>query len=96
MLGRCEKPESSRVDSTIFATRSATNPVLNGVDLVTVKEPMGHADISITMRYAHPTPESKRGAVEGLVLRRIESSTEGGKLGRTRGRLPMRSGTWGF
>jgi site-specific recombinase XerD len=28
----------------------ATNLVLNGVDLVTVKELMGHADISTTMR----------------------------------------------
>jgi hypothetical protein len=25
---------------------------------------MGHADIAMTMRYAHPTPESKRNAVE--------------------------------
>ena len=28
---------------------------------------MGHADISMTMRYAHPTPESKRKAVELLM-----------------------------
>jgi hypothetical protein len=27
---------------------------------------MGHADIAMTMRYAHPTPESKRKAVELL------------------------------
>ena len=44
----------------------ATNLVLAGVDLVTVKELMGHADIAMTMRYAHPTPESKRKAVELL------------------------------
>ena len=44
----------------------ATNLVLHGVDLVTVKELMGHADISTTLRYAHPTPESKRNAVELL------------------------------
>lgn len=44
----------------------ATNLVLGGVDLVTVKELMGHADISMTMRYAHPTPETRRAAVDGL------------------------------
>ena len=41
----------------------ATRLVLAGVDLVTVKELMGHASITTTMRYAHPTPESKRNAV---------------------------------
>lgn len=45
----------------------ATNLVLTGVDLVTVKELMGHASIITTMRYAHPTPEAKRAAVESLV-----------------------------
>ena len=40
--------------------------MLGVVDLVTVKELMGHADIAMTMRYAHPTPESKRNAVELL------------------------------
>jgi site-specific recombinase XerD len=28
---------------------------------------LGHADISVTMRYAHPSPETKRKAVEGLL-----------------------------
>ena len=50
----------------------ATNLVLGGVDLVTVKELMGHADISTTLRYAHPTPESKRNAVNSL----CESATK--------------------
>ena len=45
----------------------ATDLLLGGVDLVTVKELIGHADISMTMRYAHPTPESKREAVELLM-----------------------------
>ena len=34
-----------------------------GVDLPTLKELMGHSDISTTMRYVHPTPEHKREAV---------------------------------
>jgi len=48
----------------------ATNLVLDGVDLVTVKELMGHATIEMTMRYAHPSPETKRKAVDGLLINR--------------------------
>ncbi len=42
-----------------FATRLA----LNGVDIVTVKELLGHSEIQTTMRYSHPTPLSKTLAV---------------------------------
>ena len=44
----------------------ATNLVMNKVDLVTVKELMGHKSIAMTMRYSHPTPEHKKQAVESL------------------------------
>jgi len=37
-----------------------------GVDLTTLKELMGHSNISTTMRYIHPTPEHKRQAVQNL------------------------------
>jgi len=37
-----------------------------GVDLPTLKELMGHSDISTTMRYVHPTSEHKREAVRKL------------------------------
>ena len=37
-----------------------------GVDLPTLKELMGHSQISMTMRYVHPTPEHKRQAVQKL------------------------------
>jgi integrase len=40
--------------------------VSGGIDLVTVMEILGHATIQMTMRYAHPTPENKRHAVEVL------------------------------
>lgn len=40
--------------------------VASGVDIVTVKELLGHADIKMTMRYAHSAPESKVKAVAGL------------------------------
>jgi integrase len=33
---------------------AATMMVVSGVDLVTVKEILGHSSIEMTMRYAHP------------------------------------------
>ena len=45
---------------------AATLMVMGGIDLVTVKEILGHANIQMTMRYAHPTPENKRRAVAVL------------------------------
>lgn len=45
----------------------ATNLVMSGVDLVTVKEILGHSDISMTVRYSHPSDERKMDAVEKLV-----------------------------
>lgn len=41
----------------------ATRLVLAGVPLPVVKELLGHSTITTTMRYSHPTPESKRSAV---------------------------------
>jgi integrase len=37
-----------------------------GVDLMTLRELMGHSSITITQRYCHPTPEHKRAAVAKL------------------------------
>jgi len=45
-----------------FGSRSA----MAGVDLPTLKELMGHSDISTTMRYIHPTPEHKLEALKKL------------------------------
>jgi integrase len=45
---------------------AATKMIEAGVDLVTVSKILGHASIQMTMRYAHPTPENIRKAVERL------------------------------
>jgi integrase len=44
----------------------ASHLVASGVDIVTVKELLGHADIKMTMRYAHSAPASKVKAVASL------------------------------
>lgn len=51
-----------------FGSRSA----MAGVDLPTLKELMGHSDISTTMRYIHPTPEHKQEALKKLERFNVE------------------------
>jgi integrase len=51
-----------------FGSRSA----MAGVDLPTLKELMGHSDVSTTMRYVHPTPEHKQEALRKLERFNVE------------------------
>ena len=44
----------------------ASRLVNRGVDIVTVKELLGHSSLSVTIRYAHTNLDSKRAAVEKL------------------------------
>ena len=49
----------------------ASNLVMEGVDIMTVKELMGHKDLTMTLRYAHLAPNYKTKAVN--ILDRIMS-----------------------
>jgi site-specific recombinase XerD len=44
----------------------ASHLVMSGVDLMTVKELLGHKTIKMTLRYAHLSPSHKRKAIEAL------------------------------
>jgi integrase len=44
----------------------ASHLIMGGVDLMTVKELLGHKTIDMTLRYAHLSPDHKRHAVETL------------------------------
>ena len=45
---------------------AATYMVTGGINLVTVSEILGHSDIKMTMRYAHPKAENRMKAVNVL------------------------------
>ena len=45
----------------------ASNLVMNGVDIVTVAELMGHKDLSMTKRYSHPSPQHKKEDIQKLI-----------------------------
>jgi integrase len=64
----CRKAGLKDVTWHTFRHTFASRLTRNGVDLVTVKELLGHSSVSVTMRYAHTNCEAKRRAV-GLIAR---------------------------
>lgn len=54
----------------------ASHLVMEGIDLATVKELMGHATIQMTMRYAHLSPDHRRAAVNRLAEKYRSGSSQ--------------------
>ena len=62
----CERAGISKLRFHDLRHTAATRMVSAGIDLVVVKEILGHADIQTTMRYSHPVPERKKQAIDAL------------------------------
>lgn len=62
----CRKAGVSGVSWHTLRHTFASRLVNRGVDIVTVKELLGHSAITVTMRYAHTNLAAKRAAVEAL------------------------------
>ena len=55
----------------------ASNLAMNGVDLSTIQELLGHKSIVMTKRYSHPTPEHRKKAIELINIGpKIEINTQ--------------------
>jgi len=85
----CEKAGISGVTWHTLRHTFASRLVANGVDIVTVKELLGHSSIGVTMRYAHTNFDSKRAAVEKLSGFGDNLVTVPKKLHQSRARLSL-------
>src|SRR5215831_4650228 len=72
--GRCEEVAGERPCS-IKAAFKPSRRVMAGVDLVSVKEILGHKDIQTTLRYSHLAPGHLREAVNRGSLSRTVTET---------------------
>ena len=64
--GTCRRAKIKGLRFHDLRHTAASKMIEAGVDIVTVSKILGHASIQVTMRYAHPTPENMRLAVEKL------------------------------
>jgi integrase len=65
----CRRAGIGNLGPHVLRHTFASRLVMSGVDLRTVQELMGHKSISMTLRYAHLSPDHKRAAMEALEAR---------------------------
>jgi integrase len=70
----CKKAGITGVTWHTLRHTFASRLVAQGVDIVTVKELLGHSSITVTMRYTHTNLDSKRAAVEKLLHNECDKS----------------------
>jgi hypothetical protein len=66
---RCLSHQEAGIEGFVFHDLRhtfASHLVMAGVDLLTVKEFLGHRDIKMTLRYVHLAPDYKRAAIHRL------------------------------
>lgn len=62
----CEKSNITNIRLHDLRHTAATRMVASGIDIVVVQDILGHANLSVTQRYAHPVPQRKKQAIEAL------------------------------
>lgn len=65
----CTKASLRRIGWHVLRHTFASHLVMRGAPLKAVQELLGHADMTMTMRYAHLSPDARRDAVRLLDLR---------------------------
>ena len=66
LLAAVKRAGLKKVTWHMFRHTFASRLIRNGVDIVTVKELLGHSTINLTMRYAHSNERSQREGVATL------------------------------
>lgn len=90
-LRACEKAKIKGLRFHDLRHCAASAMVRKGIDLVTVSKILGHSSIIMTMRYAHPTPENMK-----LAINTLGEILEGGEAVQGNqeksGKIPVKSG----
>jgi len=86
----CRTAEITGVGTHTLRHTAGTRMIEAGVDIMTVKEILGHASVETTMRYCHPSRETKTRATERLAEAFISSGALGKKVGNAREIEPAR------
>lgn len=86
-LRACEKAKIKGLRFHDLRHCAASAMVRKGIDLVTVSKILGHSSIIMTMRYAHPTPENMK-----LAINSLGEILEGPRNQGKSGKIPVKSG----